>query len=129
MGIWYVINDRGNGDKRVLEQCSSKERAERKAGKYYGLLEGWITVERDMFDEAENIPGDRPCLKCHLRKQSSRGNCDFCYERNRLRVFAGDTTWEELERQGLALPLTERGARTIQTKQTFYGECRRKRIG
>lgn len=49
---------------------------------------------------------DQPlgCLTCRERAACWRGNCPRCYRRYKEAVATGETTWLQLEDQGLALP-------------------------
>jgi hypothetical protein len=44
------------------------------------------------------------CLTCRQRVAVCRGCCPTCYDRHRIAVAAGKTTWAELVRRGLAVP-------------------------
>jgi hypothetical protein len=53
-----------------------------------------------------------PCLQCpgpHTSLCRRRGLCKRCYTRESLRVRRRETTWAELEGEGLALPAVPRG--------------------
>jgi hypothetical protein len=52
------------------------------------------------------------CLQCpeaHKRLVYARGLCQRCYNHARVHIHDGKTSWEELERQGLARPSTASG--------------------
>ncbi len=49
------------------------------------------------------------CLVCHQRAARLRGNCLRCWNRHNAAVRRGETTWEQLEQQGLAQPPQQRG--------------------
>jgi NMD protein affecting ribosome stability and mRNA decay len=44
------------------------------------------------------------CLSCRRRVAHNRGLCSACYRKARGLVAAGEATWEQLVRQGQALP-------------------------
>lgn len=44
------------------------------------------------------------CCKCHERIVRNRGNCDRCYQQHQKAIRRGETTWAQLEAQGLAKP-------------------------
>jgi hypothetical protein len=46
----------------------------------------------------------QPCLSCRERLPRSRGLCPPCYGRCGRAVRAGQTTWAQLETEGLILP-------------------------
>jgi hypothetical protein len=48
--------------------------------------------------------GSISCLTCRQRVAICRGCCQTCYDRHRIAVAAGKTTWAELVRRGLAVP-------------------------
>jgi hypothetical protein len=41
-------------------------------------------------------------------KHRARGLCEPCYQSAKFKVASGETTWPELESQGLAQPTTKR---------------------
>jgi hypothetical protein len=49
------------------------------------------------------------CVTCHRRPARARGNCQRCWCRHAAAVRRGQTTWAELEQQGLARPPQPRG--------------------
>jgi hypothetical protein len=49
------------------------------------------------------------CLACRERLPRQRGLCERCLGRVRKAIAAGQTTWERLEAQGLALPPQKMG--------------------
>lgn len=51
--------------------------------------------------KARQAPGKK-CLAGDGKKAHARGLCDGCYREAAKRVKAGEITWEELERRGLA---------------------------
>ncbi len=50
----------------------------------------------------------RPCLGCK-RLAHSRGLCRVCYDRLRLVVKSGQTTWVQLEAEGKSRPPNPEG--------------------
>ncbi len=51
-------------------------------------------------------PTTQTCLipGCENTEIRARGQCDSCYQTAARRVRLGETTWEELEEKGYALP-------------------------
>jgi hypothetical protein len=49
------------------------------------------------------------CLTCGERKGYVRGCCATCHRRHAKQVYRGQTTWKELERQGLVAAPRPRG--------------------
>jgi predicted amidophosphoribosyltransferase len=54
-------------------------------------------------------PQLQPCLACRERLPQSRGLCPCCLGRARKAIGRGETTWERLQAQGLALPAQPTG--------------------
>ena len=44
------------------------------------------------------------CLSCHKHVGTRRGLCRSCYGMACRRIQRGETTWEQLEREGQCLP-------------------------
>lgn len=42
------------------------------------------------------------CLVCRSKPSSNRGVCDACYHRHGAAIRAGQTTWQQLEADGLS---------------------------
>jgi hypothetical protein len=54
-------------------------------------------------------PAPLSCLTCRQRVVDRRGCCPRCYQRHRLAVADGETTWQALEAAGLVLPPQPKG--------------------
>lgn len=45
------------------------------------------------------------CVNCKERIRRKRGVCPNCYTKFRRLIAKGETSWDELEKQGKALPI------------------------
>jgi hypothetical protein len=57
------------------------------------------------------MPAAQLCLRCRERLPCCRGLSDRCVGRARRAIAAGETTWERLQAEGLALPPQQSGAK------------------
>lgn len=78
------------------------------------------TLEKAAKEEPKSLDNRRQIDTCAYRgevifegEKVTRGLCVACYSLLRKRVDAGETSWEELESQGNAVPPKKSGRRPI----------------